>query len=230
MHVDTAKLRSTKGAVMRVQEVMTVDVTAARPDMSLKDAAGRLATQRISGMPVVDEDGTVLGVISEADVVAKALGPSEQRPGPLARLLHREAIDERGLEAGVVREAMTAPAITIEGHRSVATAAQVMIEHDVNRLPVVRNGRLAGIVTRADLVRAFSRSDDDLAREVRDVATLQQELWHDHEPLEIAVAQGEVTLSGSVRFADEADVLPKMVRTVPGVVSVRSDLTVRERA
>jgi osmotically-inducible protein OsmY len=82
-----------------------------------------------------------------------------------------------------------------------------------------------GIVTRADLVRAFARSDDEIAVEIRELVALQQELWRDDTPIDVRIAAGEVTLAGEVRRRDEADVLPKMARTVPGVVSVRSELT-----
>ena len=213
---------------MRVEDVMTVDVATAKPDTSLKDIAAELAAKRISGMPVVDDDSTVVGVISEADVLAKTLPEPEDPHGPLARLRHRGDAAERKVDARVVGEAMTAPAITIEGHWPVATAAQLMIERGVNRLPVLRNGRLVGIVTRADLVRAFARSDEAIAEEIRELAALQQELWRDEQPLEVEVVDGEVTLTGTVRHRDEAEVLPKMVHTVPGVVSVRPQLTWRE--
>jgi CBS domain-containing protein len=190
---------------MRVEDVMTVDVATVKPEASLKDVARELSDRRISGMPVADDDGRVIGVISEADVLAK----EESEP-----------------EAGrVAREAMTSPAITIEPHWPVAIAADRMIEGGVNRLPVVRQGRLVGIVTRADLVRAFARSDEQIAGDIREVVALQQELWRDQQPVEVRIDAGEVTLAGEVRRRDEAIVLPKMVRTVPGVVSVGSELT-----
>jgi CBS domain-containing protein len=120
---------------------------------------------------------------------------------------------------------MTSPAITIEPHWPVAMAAEQMIEGGVNRLPVVRQGRLVGIVTRADLVRAFARSDQQITGDIREMVALQQELWRDEQPVEVSIEAGEVTLAGAVRRRDEAVLLPKMVRTVPGVVSVRSELT-----
>ncbi len=190
---------------MRVQDVMTVDVATVNPESSLKDVARELSGRRISGMPVVDGDGRVVGVISEADVLAK----EESEP-----------------EAGrAAREVMTSPAITIEPHWPVAIAADRMIEAGVNRLPVVQQGRLVGIVTRADLVRAFARSDEQIAGDIREMVALQQELWRDQQPVDVRIDAGEVTLAGEVRRREEALVLPKMVQTVPGVVSVGSTLT-----
>jgi predicted transcriptional regulator len=109
-----------------------------------------------------------------------------------------------------------------------AIAAQQMTEGGINRLPVVQQGRLVGIVTRADLVRAFARSDEQIAAEVRELVALQQELWRDEQPIEVAIAAGEVTLAGTVRRRDEATLLGEMVRTVPGVVGVRSSLKCSE--
>jgi CBS domain-containing protein len=191
---------------MRVQDVMTTEVATARPDTSLKDVARELAERGISGMPVVDGDSAVVGVISEADILAKSLSEPED-------------------DARVVRDAMTAPAVTIEGHWPVAEAAEQMLTNKVNRLPVVRQGRLVGVVSRADLVRAFARSDDEMAGEIRDIVALQQELWRDERTLEITVEHGEVSLAGEVLHRDEAEVLGKMVQTVPGVVGVRTELT-----
>lgn len=177
-------------------------------------------------MPVVDDDGRILGVVSEADVLAKEQAEPEPHAGAAARLLGRGELGEAGRSgAHVVRDAMTAPAITIERHWPVTVAAGQMVEHGVNRLPVVQQGRLVGIVTRADLVRAFARSDEELANEIRELVALQQELWRDEQPIEVRIDAGEVTLAGEVRRSDEAAILSKMVRTVPGVVSVRSELT-----
>jgi len=206
---------------MRVLDVMTTDVAAARPDMTLKDAAAVLLERGVSGMPVLDDGGEVVGVISEGDILAKALPEPERGGSALARLLRRaDPDDQRRLEARVVGDAMTAPAITIEAHWPVAEAAEQMHERKVNRLPVVEQGRLVGLVSRADLVRAFARSDDEITAELRDLVALQLE-----RPVGIAVTHGEVVLSGEVKHSDEAEILGKMVRTVPGVVGVRSELT-----
>lgn len=211
---------------MRVQDVMTVDVATVKPGTSLTDMARELSRRRISGMPVIGDDGQVVGVISEADVLAKERSEPEPPSGAIARLLNRHEREEPiRLGATVVSDAMTSPAITIEGHWPVAIAADQMIERGVNRLPVVQQGRLVGIVTRADLVRAFARSDEQITGDIREMVGLQQELWRDQRPIDVTIDAGEVTLTGEVRRRDEATLLSKMVRTVPGVVSVHSALT-----
>lgn len=116
------------------------------------------------------------------------------------------------------------PAITIPGGATVLDAAALMLEHRVNRLPVVDGGRLVGIVTRADLVRTFTRSDDDIERELRDDVLLRT-LWRSPDSIGIDVRGGEVQLSGRVENELAAEALVSFARRVPGVVAVESRLT-----
>jgi CBS domain-containing protein len=212
--------------VMRVSDVMTSDVVTARPEMTLKEAAREMAEHGISGMPVVDDELSVIGVISEADLLAKERYEPDDNHGVLGRLVHRGVTeDERRFDARDVRGAMTAPAVTVERYYPLIGAAERMLERGINRLPVVRRGELIGIVTRADLVRAFARSDDALAADVREIVLLQKELWSDGGTVDVGIAAGEVTLTGQVWHRAHAETLPKMVRAIPGVVSVRSELT-----
>jgi CBS domain-containing protein len=91
-----------------------------------------------------------------------------------------------------------------------------MLDHSVNRLPVVQGGRLVGIVTRADLIRAFARSDEEIVREVRETVALQEAMSFDRGPVKVRVEAGEATLTGSVRRRTDAEILPKIVAKVPG--------------
>ncbi len=211
---------------MRVEEVMSHEVTTVGPDTSLKEAARLLAGRRVSGMPVVDGDGAVVGVISEADVLAKERARPREHASMLARLLQRpDPQEEEKLEARLVGEAMTSPAITIEPFWSVSAAAERMLDEEVNRLPVVSlDGRLLGIVTRADIVRAFARKDADIEREIREQLELQQALAGDRQPLDVRIAAGEVTLKGRVRRRMDAEALPQVIARVTGVVGVRSEI------
>ncbi|HEY7792913.1 MAG TPA: CBS domain-containing protein [Gaiellaceae bacterium] len=213
---------------MHVKDVMTTDVVTLKPDSSLKDAARTLVERGISGLPVCDEKGRVVGVLSEADLLYKEAGP----PRPY-RLLER-LTEPRTLDAYVkpdamsVREAMTRPAVTIGSNRPLAEAARLLVAKRLKRLPVVDDGALVGIVTRADLVRAFARPDADIARELRD-DVLARTLWIDPSDLVVDVNDGHVVLRGVVETKTETQLVERLAARVPGVVSVTSELTSRDR-
>ena len=124
---------------------------------------------------------------------------------------------------------MTAPAITIPAYCSVAQAARLMTEHGVNRLPVIGAGKLIGIVTRTDLVRAFVRSDADIRREVRE-DVLRRDMWIEEsgaapDAVVVVVKRGTVHLAGKLDTRSETRLLERLAARVPGVVSVKSELT-----
>ena len=152
---------------MRVQDVMTRSVISVRPDTALRDIARLLDEHRISGVLVVDEHGALLGVVSEADFLVEAQGGASVRRSPIARLFGRAgdagSPGDRHF-ASTASELMTSPVITIGPEVLIADAAAVMTKQRINRLPVVDDGRLVGIVTRADLVRSYVRTDEQLAR------------------------------------------------------------------
>lgn len=214
-----------RARTVQVGQVMTRDVVSVTPDTPIKDAATMLAERGISGVPVCDAEGNVVGVLSEADLLVKESGPQRATGGLFAWLVQTaSAPDLAKLRAHTAGEAMTEPAITIGPDAPVTEAARQMVELGVNRLPVVEDGKLVGIVTRADLVRLFTRSDEEIAREIReDVA--QRMLWIPAERLRVEVERGEVTLSGEVDTEVEAELLEKRIPLVPGVVGVRSSLT-----
>ncbi len=209
---------------MKVKDVMTKEVRTVTSETPLKEVAEILAELGISGLPVV-EDGKVVGVVSEADILFKEQGQRPARRGLLGALLDDGADLEAKLRARTAGEAMSAPAITIAPTRPSAEAAARMIEEHVNRLPVVDDeGKLVGIVTRADLVRAFVRSDEEIAREIREDVVMHT-LWIAPESVAVSVQDGEVTLNGQVETKADAELLPAFVQRVPGVVSVVSKLT-----
>jgi CBS domain-containing protein len=202
---------------------MTRDAITVSPETPLKEAAELLARHQVSGLPVVD-GAKVVGVVSEADIVARSTGSRESRS------LIREFLSGRKHQPDVgatrASDAMTSPAITIAPQRPVAEAARVMVERKVNRLPVVDNSGLVGIVTRADLVRAYVRPDEELESEIRkDVAG--RALVIDPNELDITVEQGAVTLAGEVERPVDAELLERFTEAVPGVVSVQSELRPR---
>jgi CBS domain-containing protein len=203
---------------------MTRDVVSVTSDTPLKDVAALLVARGISGLPVCDADGAVVGILSEADLLVKQGGSPERSGGLFAWLVETaSAPDLAKLRAHTAGEAMTAPAITVATGSPVSEAARTMVSLGVNRLPVVEGGRLVGIVTRADLIRLFTRTDDEIARDIRQ--DVIRRLWIAPERIEVDVEQGEVVLRGEVDTEAEADMLLKRIPLVAGVVGVRSELS-----
>jgi CBS domain-containing protein len=206
---------------MKVKDAMTSPARTIRPGASLKEAAAIFAEHGIGGLPVVDVERQLVGVITEADILLK------ERPEPPARGLrrlvrrHRAAVETKA-QARTVREAMTSPALTVEPDAPLTRIADQMLEDGVNRLPVVDDGTLVGIITRHDLVWAFARSDSEIEREIREEAL--RGLTYP-EDLDLRVQGGDVTLRGKVDSKFDAELLPDLIRRVPGVVAVDSYLS-----
>jgi CBS domain-containing protein len=206
--------------MLRVRELMSAGVVAVPASMSLHELARVLAENAISGVPVVDDERRVVGVVSESDIVEKERGPDEESYGRLARLLGRHP--GAAAYATTAGEAMSSPPIVVEPWMSVYEAAWLMSIEDVNRLPVVESGRLVGVISRADLVRYFARPDADIAQDVGEELTLLS--LYD---LEVAVEQGHVVLRGEVDDAQNLGCLRHAISRIPGVVSVKPMVTVR---
>ena len=205
---------------MTVRDVMTRSVVWVRRITPLKEVAQLLVDNDISGVPIVDYDDAVLGVVSEGDLLIKEQGADAIRHRPLARLLgesKKTRTQLAKLEAVTAAEAMTSPAITIASSRSIQEAAAIMTTRGVNRLPVVDDGKLVGIVTRGDLVRAYVRSDDELAATIRQDVLLRI-LWLDPAPFTVTVKAGVASVSGRVERRSTAEIIEHSVRMVPGIV------------
>jgi CBS domain-containing protein len=176
-----------RGGAYHIAQVMTETVLTVGPDTPLKEVARLLSEHGVSGVPVV-EKGKVLGIVSEADIVANERGPVAKR-GRLAEWFARRPrrADQERLTARTAGETMTSPAITIDSWQSTASAAAVMLDRGVDRLPVLKEGKLVGIVTRADLVRAFSRPDGEIERDIREDVLLRT-FWIPEGKIQIVFA------------------------------------------
>lgn len=208
---------------MIVRDIMTKDVVTVAPTAALKAAAAMMLEHGISGVPVVDASGLV-GVLSETDILFKERVHPERRR-LLGRLLHDpNAPAAVKLDAQLVADAMTAPAVTIASGQPVSDAATTLLELGIDRLPVVDSGQLVGIVTRSDLVRAFIRSDEAIADEIRDDVVVRK-AWASPSAITVSVTRGEVVLEGHVDSEPVAKTLVSLTRRVPGVVDVESQLS-----
>jgi CBS domain-containing protein len=197
---------------MQVRDVMTRDVISVQTDSSLREAAQILAERRISGLPVTDQNGEVVGVVSEADFVNAAGRVRSIRPF-FARWLDRSSSGPE-MRDTTVASVMTSPARTIEPDRPVAEAAARMARWNVNRLPVCENGELIGIISRADVVSLYARSDDELASAVADALAGIEGLAVER------VQDGLVVLAGTVSHRALSEAARATAGQVEGVIAV----------
>jgi len=211
---------------MKVADVMTRTVVAVRAETPLRDVASLMVDHGISGVPVVDDRGGVLGVVSEADFIIKERGVEGVHHRLLAGIFGESRSTQAELakiEATTAGEAMTSPAITVEVGDTLRWAAQQMADRRINRLPVVEAGVLVGIVTRADVVRAFVRTDAELERLVRD-EVLARTAGLEPGAFDVAVRDGVVQLGGLVDRHSVAQTIVDATRGLGGIVGVESTL------
>lgn len=210
---------------MKVHEVMSHPAMTVGPDTPLADVARLLIDRGISGVPVVDDRGRCLGVVSETDLLVKQVSHPLSRRMPIEWIFgeQHDPDERRRRGATTAREAMSRPPITIDADRPVREAASMMIERDINRLPVTRGERVVGIVTRADLVRAYLRLDDEIVQAVGD-DVLRRTMWLDPAGFTIEVHDGVVRIAGTVDRRSTARILEKLVGLVEGVIGVDSQL------
>jgi CBS domain-containing protein len=197
-----------------VKDVMTTDVVAVRIDTSYRDLAAQLRTHRVSGFPVVDDDGKVVGVVSESDLLTAGT------PGSGHRAFHRHHQDPPAAPPAAA-DLMTHPAVTIGSEEPVRRAAALMSAGKLRRLPVVdHGGRLVGILSRADVLSVFARPDEEIRREVtRDV--IADGFFLDPSPFTVTVKDGIVTLAGPLGSVILGRNIIDQVGHLEGVVAVR---------
>ncbi|MEV5633791.1 CBS domain-containing protein [Micromonospora tulbaghiae] len=205
----------------QVADVMTRDVATVTEETPYREVVDVLVRQRISGVPVVDSFRRVLGVISEADLlhkVERSGHPDERRVFEGRR---RRTVREKA-GALVARDLMTAPAVTTHERASLAATARLMDHEAVKRLPVLDDlGRLAGIVTRGDLLRVHLRTDAEIREEVvhevlRRVLSVRDGL------VTVQVRGGEVTMDGRLDRRSAVELAGRLAAQVAGVVAVHN--------
>ena len=210
------------GSPYRVNDVMTRAVVAVGRKAPFKDIVERMEQWEVSALPVLEGDGRVIGLVSEADLLPK----EEFRDSdPDRRTQLRRLPDLAKAGAVTADEVMSAPAVTVHADATLAEAARIMAMRHVKRLPVVNaEGVLEGVVSRSDLLKVFLRPDDDLADEIRrDVVDVL--FPAPVEPVHITVSDGVATLTGRVTDAARIPLAVGMVRAVEGVVGVDCHLT-----
>ncbi len=217
---------------MRAHQVMNRQVVTVTPETSIIDAANIMLRQRISGLPVVDGSGRLVGVVSEGDFIRRAGIGTEMKRGPwLALLAGPDTAADARAHGRTIGEIMTATPLTIVEDTPLAEAAQTMEAHGVKRLPVLRGDRLVGMVTRSDLLQAVAR----LARDTLIPATGDERIRarviraiqaNERLPfgLEAIVRDGVVHLSGIISDERCRQAALIAAETVDGVRAVHDHL------
>ncbi|MEU7909216.1 CBS domain-containing protein [Actinoplanes sp. NPDC049118] len=206
----------------KVDDVMTQAVVSVPETASYRSLVDLLVSRRFSAVPVVDESQRVTGVVSEADLLRKIEYSGAEEP----RLFEgRRRRGERAkARAATAAELMSRPPIVAPVGMPLATAARLMDAEQVKRLPVVDDrGRLVGIVTRGDLLKAHLRPDDEIHRDVTD-GVLMPLLGEAADEVTVTVTGGVVTLTGRVALWTMADTAVRLTRQVAGVVTVADSL------
>ena len=207
------------------REIMSSPVITVSPDTPFKDIVAIMLEHGISGLPIVDEGGRAVGMVTEADLLLKEEEPRAQ-PGLIpwhGSSLRLERIRDRhrkaeGTTAGTL---MTENVVSATEDATVHHLAHLMLTHDINRIPIVRDGRVVGIVTRADILKVFTRGDEALLKVVKE--TLAQDLWIDPKALSITCLNGVITLSGQAERHSDRDIIIRWVKAIDGIVGVNAD-------
>jgi CBS-domain-containing membrane protein len=207
-----------------VRDVMTREVVTVDEHASFKEIATLIAERRVSALPVLDGKGHVVGIVSEADLLLKEEFAEEPTKNRLFQ--SRRQRQTRAKAAGdTAAELMTSPAVTVGPEASVAGAARLLHRHRVKRLPVIDPaGPLLGIVSRADLLKVFLRSDADITREVRQQVLIRA-MWMDPDTVVVDVRDGVVALTGQLERRSLIPITISLVHGIDGVVDVIDRLT-----
>jgi CBS domain-containing protein len=206
---------------LTVSDVMARSVVTAREDSSFKELVGLLQECSAGALPVVDAAGMIVGVVSEADLLLKE---DLDLFAPHLFEGHVRRIEREKAAAVYARDLMTAPAVTIRPDAHLTDAAHLMHERRVKRLFVTDpNGRVLGVVSRMDLLRAYLREDRDIAQEVTRV--LHAELLLPLGAVSVTVEDGVVRLEGQVERRTLAPYVAARIRAIEGVVDVEDHLS-----
>jgi CBS-domain-containing membrane protein len=196
---------------VQVVDLMTTDVITVSSETGIRDAARLMFRNRVSGLPVTTPDGTLAGIITEADFLR-------------LEVERQEGVTELGETVGDV---MSPGVVTTGPDTEIYEAAKMMTFQDIKRLPVVDDdSRLLGIISRADIVSVFTRPDDVIEDEIRE-DLIRRVLFIDPDQLNVSVANGVVTFVGDVGTRNEARLLSELASRLDGVLHVESKLAWR---
>jgi CBS domain-containing protein len=220
---------------MKASDIMTRSVVTVTPETSIADAARSMVLRHLSGLPVVGRDGAVVGILTEGDLLRRAeTGTASRHPRWVELLLGpgRLADEFTRTHARKVGEVMTTDVASVASETDLADLVQLMNKRGIKRLPIIDNGRLVGIVTRANLVRALVKAlirepgggvgDDEIREAI--LRSLDAERWAPRFAIDVVVKNGIVDLSGEITDERLRTALQVLIESVPGVKVIRDHL------
>jgi CBS domain-containing protein len=224
---------------MRAREVMTKSVFTVTPETTVRDVAKLLVRRKVSAVPVVDKAKRVIGIVSEGDLLRRReLGTAPRSSWWLDLISdsRAQARDFRKTRATTVGDVMARPVTSVEPDADLIAVADILDSRGVKRVPVVQAGKLVGIISRGDLVRALAKQAKPKKSKQSDAAigaTIQRRLqatsWTNNWFINTSVNKGAVELSGLVKSDDEREAVRVLIENVPGVRSVKNRLGINGR-
>lgn len=219
---------------MRASDIMTTSVATVPPETPISAIAALFADRGISGAPVVDAEGHLQGIVTEGDLM-RSLAAAEDKPRHWLRSLFGASLQQAEHYARThgrrARDVMTTRVTTISENDTAEHIASLMEQRNIRRVPVVRDGKLVGVVSRADLMRAILSSPDQIAADVPDTeirhqvsAAMREQPWTDTFLTFVDVRDGVVTFHGFCRSEEVCRALRVLASKVPGVRDVRFDV------
>lgn len=204
---------------------MTRDVVTVRTRTPFEEVVRTLAAHEISGAPVLDDDGHLAGMITEADLLDRQAQSAE--PSSVRRMLRHKRVASQGVSP-IAADLMTGRVVTLTLGDRLTTAAAVLARHDIKRAPVLdRTGELAGILARKDLLSIYLRPPEEIAADVLDNVLIRS-MCVPPADVNVAVTDGVVTLTGQVERQSMIEIISALTGAIDGVVDVHNELTARD--
>ena len=223
---------------MRAHDIMTTPVVTVPPDLSVQEIAALMVEKRISGIPVVSPDGAILGIVSESDLLRRTeLGLDETTPRWPAMLANSHEIARNFTKIHGIKahDVMARPVVSVGDDSPIQAVADTLARHAIKRVPVMKDGKLTGIIARSDLVRAYAQTKPATSGQVHlgngvihkaITDAMHGKPWLDTSYLNISVNDGVVRLSGYVQSRDHSNAVRVLIEELPGVERVEQNLKI----